>query len=46
MRFTQVEVKRALQNIEHNFAEAVISHSQAHTLRPRREWTSSDDLRL
>jgi hypothetical protein len=34
-----------LQKIIRVFSEAFISHDR-HTLRPRREWTFSDDLHL
>jgi hypothetical protein len=44
--FTQVEAKRVLQKIEQSFMEVVISHGHAHTLHPRGEWASSDNLRL
>jgi hypothetical protein len=32
--------------LEFTKAEAFISHGKAHTLRPRREWTSTNDLHL
>jgi hypothetical protein len=44
--FTEVEAKRALQQIEQSFCENDNLSRQAHTLRPRREWASSDDLCL
>jgi hypothetical protein len=34
-----------LQRITQSFTEVFISHNR-HTLRPRREWASSDDLHL
>jgi hypothetical protein len=44
--FIEFEAKRALQKIEQSFCENDNLSRQAHTLRPRREWASSDDLRL
>jgi hypothetical protein len=33
-------LKKLPQRMTHSFAEAIISHCQVHTLRPRREWAS------
>jgi hypothetical protein len=45
LEFTKDEVQKMLQRIIKVFVEAFVSHDR-HTLRPRREWASSDDLHL
>jgi hypothetical protein len=45
LEFTKDEAQKILQRIIRVFAEAFVSHDR-HTLHPRREWASSDDLHL
>jgi hypothetical protein len=45
-RIIKGEAKRALQKIEHSFCGSSFLSHQAYALRPRREWASSDDIRL
>jgi hypothetical protein len=46
IRFTKDEAKILLQKIEQSFRGSGFLSRQAHTLQSRREWASSDDLRL
>jgi hypothetical protein len=45
LEFIKYEAQKMLQKIIRVFAEAFVSHDK-HTLRPRREWTFSNDLHL
>jgi hypothetical protein len=45
LEFTKDEAQNVLQRIIRVFAEAFISHDR-HTLHPRREWASLDDLHM
>jgi hypothetical protein len=45
LEFTKDETQKMLQEIIRVFVKALVSHDR-HTLRPRREGASSDDLHL
>jgi hypothetical protein len=45
LEFTKDKAQNALQRVIRVFVKAFISHDR-HTLRPTREWASSDDLHM